>query len=64
MPQSDWRSATSYNRADALDQIGFAWECLRRNPAFRNDSQAILGRTPDPMLITGFRNRWGLSFRS
>jgi len=41
---------------------GIAWECLRRNVSFERDYQAISssGRT----LSDGFRQHWGLVFRS
>ncbi|ABD89438.1 transcriptional regulator domain-containing protein [Rhodopseudomonas palustris] len=62
MPNFDWRSPATYARAEALDHTGFAWECLRRNPDYRRDWQA-LGRPPDQALMIPFRSQWGLSFR-
>lgn len=64
MSQLDWRSPASYHRAEALDQIGFAWECLRRNPSYRRDCQALAEKAADPTAMTAFRRCWGLSFRS
>jgi hypothetical protein len=64
MSHSDWRSPASYDRTEALDQTGFAWECVRRSPNYHRDFQVAAGTSSDPILSTTFRDRWGLSFRS
>jgi hypothetical protein len=55
----NWRSSADfYNRVEGAEITGFAWECLRRNPAFH--------RTAAPSGITvsiEFRQNWGLVFR-
>jgi hypothetical protein len=63
MPYSDWRSPAAYDHATALETTGFAWECLRRNPDYHRDRNALAYTTPDPIMITTFRRRWGLCFR-
>jgi hypothetical protein len=62
MSYSDWRSPAAYDRARELDPIGFAWECLRRNPAYHRDHRGLAHSKPDPVLIAAFRRRWGLCF--
>jgi hypothetical protein len=51
MSYSDWRSPAAYDRARELEPIGFAWECLRRNPAYRRDYRGLAHSKPDPVLI-------------
>jgi hypothetical protein len=36
MSKEDWRSASAYEYAAALDAAGLAWEFLRRNPDYQN----------------------------
>ena len=57
----DWRSASSYDRAQGAEITGFAWECLRRNPSYQQDHHGI-SRTS--AVSAEFRQRWGLCFRS
>ena len=63
MPYSDWRSPEASDHAKTLEPTGFAWECLRRNPDYQSDFDALTQATSDPMMITTFRRRWGLCFR-
>jgi hypothetical protein len=63
MPHFDWRSSETYDRARELEPTGFAWECLRRNSDYHRDYHAFARATPDPVMITTFRRRWGLCFR-
>jgi hypothetical protein len=56
MSHSDWRSPAAYDRA------GFAWEYLRRNPAYHRDYREVAHSKPDPLVITAFRRRWGVCF--
>jgi hypothetical protein len=63
MSQFDWRSPQAYDRTATLETPGLAWEYLRRHPDYHRDFQAVAGKDPDPMSITTFRKRWGLSFR-
>ena len=64
MPKFNWRSLddTYYDHIEEAEMTGIAWECLRRNASFERDYQAISssGRTIDD----GFRQHWGLVFRS
>jgi hypothetical protein len=64
MPMFNWRSSedTYYDQIEKAEMTGIAWECLRRSASFERDYQTIssLGRTLDD----GFRQHWGLVFRS
>ena len=67
--EPDWRDPAGYRPLLALDRPGFAWEFLRRNPAYRAEAP----RTP-PLQRQGRTNllridapaggaaRWGLWF--
>jgi hypothetical protein len=63
MSEFNWRSpADFYKRIEGAELTGLAWECLRRNPAFRQDC-----RSASPSGLSAgaeFRQRWGLMFRS
>ena len=60
----DWRSPDYVEALKDLDRAGFAWEFLRRNPAYRQEYD----RTDEdpqrselsPEMVGG---NWGLSFR-
>ena len=41
MPRADWRSPSAYQALASLDAHGFAWEFLRRNPAFQSDCERL-----------------------
>ena len=64
MPKFNWRSLDDayYDHVEEAEMTGIAWECLRRNASFEKDYQAISssGRT----VSDGFRQHWGLVFRS
>ena len=64
MPKFNWRSLddTYYDLVEEAEMTAIAWECLRRNASFERDYQTISssGRT----LSDGFRQHWGLVFRS
>jgi hypothetical protein len=64
MPKFNWRSLddTYYDHIEKAEMTGIAWECLRRNASFERDYQTIssLGQP----LSDGFRQHWGLVFRS
>lgn len=64
MPKFNWGSLddTYYDRIEEAELTGIAWECLRRNESFERDYRTISssGRTTDD----GFRQHWGLVFRS
>lgn len=54
MPR-DWRDDQAYAYFDTLGLPELAWECLRRNEAYRADfAQTLIGR--------GSVARWGLRF--
>ena len=52
---TDWRDENAYRHFDELGLSGLAWECLRRNPQYRQDYRSmrrgLLPSTP-----------WGLRF--
>jgi hypothetical protein len=64
MPKFNWRSLDDayYDQIEQAEMTGMAWECLRRNASFEREYQTISssGRT----LSDGFRQHWGLVFRS
>ena len=64
MPKFNWRSLddTYYDQIEQAEMTGMAWECLRRNASFERDCQTIssTGRS----ISDGFRQHWGLVFRS
>ena len=41
---------------------GFAWEYVRRNPAYQRDCRELAHSEPDSPVINSFRRRWGLCF--
>jgi hypothetical protein len=60
----DWRSSEYVDTLKNLDRAGFAWEFLRRNPAYREEYDR-LDEDPEesassPKTVGG---NWGLSFR-
>jgi hypothetical protein len=59
MSYADWRSPAAYDRAMGLEPTGFAWEWLRRNPAYRRD---LRDAEPGQDFSATLRTRWGLSF--
>jgi hypothetical protein len=63
MSKFNWRSSDAfYERAQESELTGFAWECLRRNPGFRQDQGSA---SPASLNVSAeFRDRWGLAFRS
>jgi hypothetical protein len=63
MSKFNWRSSADfYNRVEGAEITGFAWECLRRNPAFQ---QNYLTTAPSGLGVSiEFRQNWGLVFRS
>ena len=67
MGPADWRSPAAYEHLRGLDAPGFAWEFLRRNPAFNKEREALreadaLGRL-DQARADDFTRRWGVRFR-
>jgi hypothetical protein len=66
-PASDWRSLTGRDYLKRLDRPGFAWEFLRRNPAYQEDYETMVrGAASDAgsggMIRVALAWRWGLSF--
>ena len=60
-----WRDPAAYAFTDGLDDAGWAWEFLRRNPAFRAAAREAAGQPaargtamPTPLAA------WGLLFRA
>lgn len=52
---TDWRNADHYAHIDGLDRSGLAWECLRRNRAYR-------AAYPDMAAGRASAAPWGLRF--
>jgi hypothetical protein len=66
-PASAWRSLTGHDYLKRLDRPGFAWEFLRRNPAYQEDYETMVrGAASDAgsegMTWDALAWRWGLSF--
>ena len=60
----DWRSPDYVEALKDLDRAGFAWEFLRRNPAYRDDYDRIDEDPEEPALSPKtVGGNWGLSFR-
>ncbi|MDX8529092.1 DUF6499 domain-containing protein [Mesorhizobium sp. MSK_1335] len=67
----DWRDERSYDYTLELTRRGWAWEFLRRNPAFRHDLSHALERARsvdqrpslDVIFSSADLSRWGLLFR-
>jgi len=60
----DWRSPDYVEALKNLDRAGFAWEFLRRNPAYREDYDR-LDEDPEESELSPEKvgGNWGLSFR-
>ncbi|MEV8883216.1 MULTISPECIES: transcriptional regulator domain-containing protein [Mesorhizobium] len=69
--EADWRDERSYDYTSALTPREWAWEFLRRNPAFQPDvttaSQQANTLSYRPFLnvvtVAGELSRWGVLFR-
>lgn len=63
MPKFNWRSLDDsyYDLIEQAETTGIAWECLRRNASFQRD-QSI--QPAGSGVSDGFRQHWGLVFRS
>ena len=60
----DWRSPDYVDALKNLDRAGFAWEVLRRNPAYRDDYDGIAeGAEESELSSETVGGNWGLSFR-
>lgn len=57
----DWRRAETYAYTQSLTRVDWAWEFLRRNPAFRCDV-AELDPSPTPADVERLVRRWGIRF--
>ena len=42
----DWRDADTYAYTQSLPRRAWAWEFLRRNPAYRRSAERALSRRP------------------
>jgi hypothetical protein len=64
MPKFNWRSLddTYYDQIEQAEMTGMAWECLRRSASFERDYQTI--HSSGRSISDGFRQHWGLVFRS
>ncbi|MEV8644898.1 DUF6499 domain-containing protein [Mesorhizobium ciceri] len=69
--EADWRDERSYDYTAGLTPREWAWEFLRRNPAFQRDviaasqhaSTLSYGPSLDVVSSTGNLSRWGVLFR-
>lgn len=62
MPPRDWRRTGDYELLRNLHAPDLAWECLRRNPDYRDDYQRTLishqgAELSDRMIHWGLRCR-------
>lgn len=67
LPVSDWRSSSAADKLVQLDQEQFAFEFLRRNPAYEEDYKNTQARIASGSLsldsgMSRLARRWGLSF--
>jgi hypothetical protein len=58
----DWRDSSTYDYLDDLSAEELAWECLRRNPAYRASYDALIEAGDDDALDEAAKS-WGLRFR-
>ena len=68
MPQADWRSPGVYQALALLDAPDFAWQFLKRNPEFRDETRKLADLTEQDSLSADaadeFARRWGVLFRA
>jgi hypothetical protein len=62
-----WRSSEATDYLDDVQQSGFAWEFLRRDPLYRQDYQEMSllldSQAPsDQEVALALAKRWGLNF--
>ena len=62
-----WRSSEATDYLDDVQQSGFAWEFLRRDPLYRQDyrqmSLLLQSQAPsDQEVALALAKRWGLNF--
>lgn len=59
-----WRDSRNYDYFDELSVEGLAWECLRRNDAYRKFYRSLVISAVDAELLPPEAElRWGLRFR-
>jgi hypothetical protein len=67
MSRADWRSPDAYEDLWSLDAAGFAWEYLRRNSKFQQETEkldrAARRGTLDQAEADAFARRWGVQLR-
>ncbi|WP_407941759.1 transcriptional regulator domain-containing protein [Mesorhizobium neociceri] len=69
--QAEWQDERSYDYTARLTLRGWAWEFLRRNPAFQRDLSAVRqqanalsrGAFLDVIASAGDLSQWGVLFR-
>ncbi|WP_141245775.1 DUF6499 domain-containing protein [Mesorhizobium sp. WSM3862] len=69
--EADWRHERSYDYTTGLTPREWAWEFLRRNPAFQHDVTAASQQASilayrtfrDVVASAGDLSRWGVLFR-
>ena len=68
MSRPDWRSPDAYEDVLSLDAPGFAWQFLRRNPAFNRAWRALDQAAQKGALkqtdTDAFAQNWGVRFRA
>ncbi|GGC94230.1 transcriptional regulator domain-containing protein [Chelatococcus reniformis] len=64
MERTNWRSAATYEHAQGLDTVGFAFEYLRRNPRYVEDALRASETTfVEDRSANERMRRWCLYFR-
>lgn len=60
----DWRSPASYESVQDFDAVEFAWEFLRRNPDYQQESDRPTEMPPsDDVEMIPHIPQWGLCLR-
>lgn len=60
--EPDWRRPDTYAYTETLTRIGWAWEFLRRNPAFQADLGSRPSQSSKEVSERSDLKRWGICF--
>jgi len=60
--EPDWRRAETYAYTKTLTRVGWAWEFLRRNPAFQADLDSRPAQMSKEVSERSDLKRWGICF--
>lgn len=58
----DWRRGETYVYTEMLTRVGWAWEFLRRNPAFQADLNCRPAPSSEEVSERSDLKRWGICF--